>query len=178
MTKNALKKLIFFVVLLIGFTGCVQTKYFVKMETALSKLDLDKSLVIYIPVADSDVFSSAILDSSYRLLQRKQFDHLSHYLKTLHSETSDYYLSKTLLYMAQTKYREASEYLHRIDDGQYQLTKQLLTIDLRYELSRTAGSNDFSLLLHEYQTLIDTYPNNESLRKIISLRIRYIRYNY
>lgn len=65
-----------------------------------------------------------------------------------------------------------------INGPDYMLVKELLFIDMSYELAKQYGSKEYNSFLQDYQALIDRYPENESLKKITALRTRYIRYNY
>jgi hypothetical protein len=127
---------------------------------------------------DKDLNSSSILDSTYNLLKLKKYSKLNNYLSSIQSDSSDYYLAQTLYRISKTKYQEAETYLGKIDDKSYTLLKQLLFIDLSYEIARINGSKDFKKFLQDYQSLIDKYPDNEQLKQIVLIRTRYIRYNY
>jgi hypothetical protein len=158
--------------------SCTQTKYFVKTDTALSKMDLDNSIVNYIPIRDNELASSAILNSTYSLLEMRQYAKLRRYLATIQTDSPDYYLARTLYHIAKTEYQEAADFLSKVNESSYHLLKQLLFIDVNYELARLGGSVNYRQFLRDYQSLIDNHRGNEQLRKIISIRIRYIRYNY
>ena len=92
--------------------------------------------------------------------------------------TPDLYLAKTLYHISKSEYQSAMVNLKLIDDNHYMLIKDLLFIDLNYELARFNGYVDYKKFLQDYQAFIDKYPENEFLKKIVALRIRYIRYHY
>ena len=173
-----MKKMIIIVGLIFGLISCTQTKYFVKTDTALSKMDLDNTIINYIPIMDSQLASSAILGSTYSLLEARKYAKLSEYLETIQTDSPDYYLAKTLYHISKAEYQEAADFLRRISENSYNLLKQLLFIDVSYELARLNGSVNYRKFLQDYQSLIDNHPDNEQLKKIVSVRIRYIRYNY
>lgn len=173
-----MKKQIIILGLALGLISCTQTKYFVKSENDLSKIDLEQNILNYIPLMNKDMDSSKILDSTYKLLSIKKYSKLYNYLSKNQSDSPDYFLAKTLYHISKTEYQDAADNLRKINDGTYDLLKQLLSIDLSYELAKIKGSKDFKKFLHDYQMLIDKYPDNEQLKRIVSLRIRYIRYNY
>jgi len=162
----------------IGLISCTQTKYIVKSDTDLSRIDLKQNILNYIPLKDEDLSSSKILDSTCSLLCLRKYSKLNSFLSEIQSNSSDYYLSQTLYCIYKTKYQDAATYLGRIDEKSYILLKQLLYIDLSYEIARSNGSKEFKKFLRDYQALIDKYPDNEQLKQIVSIRTRYIRYNY
>jgi hypothetical protein len=169
---------IMIIALIFGVASCTPPKYVVKTDTGLSNMDLDRSLVNYIPILDSDLASSVILSSTYSLLEMRKYEKLSRYLETVQSDSSDYYLAKALYHISRTEYQQAVGCLNKIDDSSYHILKELLSIDVAYELSRLGGSANYRQFLQDYQLLIDNHPGNEQLKKIVSVRIRYIRYNY
>ena len=177
---NMRNKLLLFAVVF-GMCFCVEPKYIVKKQSELATLDLNQTVVNYIPLADRDVSTSTILDSTYRLLSAKKYAKLNSYLNSLETSgvhSPDFYLSKTFLYITYDDYLKASVSLRQLGDADYLLLKRLLAIDLKYELAKANGGFDYSEFLKGYQDLIDSYPNDFSLKKIAGLRLRYIRYNY
>jgi len=167
------------VALAFGMCYCTSPKYIVKKQSEL--LDLNNSVVNYIPLSDRDVSSSTILDSTYRLLTSKKYAKLDRYLNSLETSgvhSPDFYLSKTLLYITNTDYQKAAGSLNQLGDADYELLKRLLAIDLKYELAKATGGFDYNLFLKSYQDLIDSSPNDSTLKKIAGIRLRYIRYNY
>lgn len=173
-----MKKRIIILGFIIGLISCTQQKYIVKSDTDLHWIDLKQNMLNYIPLMDKDLNSSSILDSTYNLLKLKKYSKLNNYLSSIQSESPDYYLAQTLYRISKTKYQEAATYLGKIDDKSYILLKQLLFIDLSYEIAKINGSKDFKKFLQDYQSLIDKYPDNEQLKQIVLIRTRYIRYNY
>lgn len=173
-----MKKRIIILGVVIGFISCTQQKYIVKSDTDLHWIDLKQNILNYIPLMENDLNSSEILDSTYNLLKLKKYSKLNNYLSSIQSESPDYYLAQTLYRISKTKYQEAAIYLGKIDDKSYPLLKQLLFIDLSYEIARINGSKDFKKFLQDYQSLIDKYLDNEQLKQIVLIRTRYIRYNY
>lgn len=173
-----MKKAVVILGLIIGLMSCTQTKYFVKSESDLSQIDWEHNILNYIPLLDSDLINSSILDSTYNLIGLRKYSKLNKYLSNVQSENSDFYLAKTLYFISKSEYQEASKYLRKISGQQYTLLKDLLFVDLSYELARQNSSMNYKKFLQDYQTIIDKYSDNESLRKIITLRTRYIRYNY
>jgi len=141
-------------------------------------MDLDKNITIYIPIMDSELASSVILNSTYSLLEMGKYEKLSRYLDIMETNSSDYYLAKTLYHISRTEYQEAAEFLNKVNDSSYHLLKQLLSIDIAYELARLNGSVNYRRALQDYQSLIDSHSDNKQLTKIVAVRIRYIRYRY
>lgn len=165
----------------IGMYSCISPKYIVKRQSEIATLDLDQSVTNYIPIDDAYLHHSFILDSTCALIDKKEFSKLNSYLMTLQKEgisTSDYQLSQSLLLISRKEYREALNCLFKINESEYAMVKDLLTIDLNYEISRLNNVFDYTTFLKSYQDLIDKYPHNPSLRKIVGIRLRYLRYNY
>jgi hypothetical protein len=173
-----MKKLIIILGVVLGLISCTQTKYIVKSDSDLSRIDLKQNILNYIPLMDKDLSSSKILDSTYNLLTLRKYSKLNNYLSSVQSNSPDYYLAQTLYLISKTKYQDATTYLMKIDENSYTLLKQLLFIDLNYEIAKINGSKDFKKFLQNYQALIDKYSDNEQLKQIVSIRTRYIRYNY
>lgn len=173
-----MKKMIIITALIFGLISCTQTKYFVKTDAALAKMDLDNTIMNYIPIMDSELASSSILASTYSLLEARKYAKLSEYLETIQTDSPDYYLAKTLYHISKSEYQDAADFLGKVSENSYNLLKQLLLIDVSYELARLNGSVNYKRFLQDYQSLIDKHSDNERLRKIVSVRIRYIRYNY
>lgn len=164
--------------LIIGFISCTQTKYFVISAKDLLRVDWENNILNYIPLMDNDLENSSILDSTYNLIVMRKYSKLNNYLTSIHAETSDFYLAKTLYFISKSEYLEASKNLRNISAEQFEIVKALLYVDLSYELAKQNGSKNYKKFLQDYQTVLDKYPDNESLKKIIALRTRYIRYNY
>ena len=138
---------------------------------------MERNVLNIIPLMDEDLKYSAILDTTYKLIRSRKFSKLRRHLSSVQSEAPDFYLAKTLYHISKREYQNAIINLRLINDGYYTLIRDLLLIDLDYELTRLAGTRDFRRFLRDYQNLIDRYPDDEFLRKIIALRIRHIRYN-
>ena len=66
----------------------------------------------------------------------------------------------------------------KVDGKENKMLKMLLSIDLNYEIERTDAGLNFKAYLQKYQDLIDLFPDNAVLRKIVAIRLRYLRYNY
>ena len=174
-----MKKVAVIIGLILGLLSCgTPTKYFVKSESDLSKIDFEQNVLNYIPLLDNDLKKSAVLDSTYKLLVLRKYSKLNKYLSKIKPETQDFYLAKTLYFVSKTEYQEAVNYLRKINQERYPIIQELLFIDLSYELAKINGTKIYKHFLQNYQELIDKYPDNEYLKKIVALRIRYIRYNY
>ena len=173
-----MKKMIIITGLIFGLISCTQTKYFVKTDAALSKMDLDNTIINYIPITETELASSNILASTYSLLEARKYAKLSEYLETMQTDSPYYYLAKTLYHISKSEYQEAAEFLGKVSENSYDLLRQLLLIDVSYEIARLNGSVNYKNFLQDYQSLIDKHSHNEQLKKIVSVRIRYIRYNY
>jgi hypothetical protein len=174
-------KIILTIVVLGCFYGCITPKYTVIKHSQIEVPDLDNSLVNYIPLADELLDKSAVLDSSYKLIHANKFYTLESYVYKLEksgANSSDFYLAKTLYAITQLNYKLALQNLAMVNDDDYKLLKSLLTIDLNYEIERTDTGFNFNTYLKRYQNLIDTYPDSIVLRKIVAIRLRYLRYKY
>jgi len=174
-----MKKIVVILGLILGIISCsTPTKYFVKSESELSQIDFERNMLNYLPLLDTDLKNSTVLDSTYKLLVLRKYSKLDKYLSSFKSETQHFYLAKTLYYVSKTEYAEAANYLRKINEEQYPILRELLYIDLSYELSKSRNSTNYKQYLQKYQELIDKYPDNGYLKKIVALRTRYIRYNY
>ena len=174
-----MKKVVIILGVILGLISCsTPTKYIVKSASELSQIDFEQNMINYLPLLDSDLKNSAVLDSTYKLLVLRKYSKLDKYLSAVKSETQDFYLAKVLYYVSKTEYKEAANYLRKINEEQYPVLRELLFIDLSYELSKNSRSTIYKQYLQAYQELIDKYPDNEYLKKIVALRTRYIRYNY
>jgi hypothetical protein len=76
-------KIIILTIILGCLYGCITPKYYVMKYSQIQSLDLDKSLINYIPLEDELVAKSAILDSSYSLLINKKYISLERYVRNL-----------------------------------------------------------------------------------------------
>jgi len=170
-------KIIILLGLIFGLMSCTQTKYFVKSEQSLSQIDFDRNTLNLIPLTAEDLENSEVLRTTYQLLTSKKRSKLGKYLSTIQSETPDFYLAKTLYHISKTEYQEAVVNLRLVDENYFVLLRELLFIDLNYELAKHHGVKDFSRFLRDYQALVDKHPDNDFLKKIVALRIRYVRYN-
>lgn len=175
-----MKNKIILVILALGLFCCTTPKYITKKQSEIVKLDLDNSITNYIPLADNDLKKSKILDSSYCLMANKKYSKLNKYINSLETsgnKSSDLYLSKTLLLIAKKDYINAANSLHLINNSDYILVRQLLSTDLSYEISKANKTVDYNALLKSYQDLIDSFPDDRPLKKIVAIRLRYLRYN-
>lgn len=166
---------------LLGLQNCTPPKYVTKRDSELMKIDLDNSTINYIPIADNYLKESKILDSTCFLIQNNKYSRLDKFLNSLESsgnKTAALYLSKTLLFITKKDYVNATKSVQLINDPDYLLLKQLLSIDLSYEISKSNGSFDYNELLKNYQDMIDSFPDSSLLRKIVAIRLRYLRYSY
>jgi len=174
-------QIILTIIVLGCFYSCTTPKYTVMKHSQIEIHDLDKSLVNYIPLEDGLVEKSAVLDSSYKLIHANKFFTLESYVNKLEksgAKSSDFYFAKTLSAITQLNYSLAQQSLANVTNNDYKLLKSLLTIDLNYEIERTGTGVNFKVYLQRYQNLIDTYPNNDLLKKIVAIRLRYLRYQY
>ncbi|HET6556436.1 MAG TPA: hypothetical protein VFG54_03920 [Prolixibacteraceae bacterium] len=167
--------------LVIGLWHCTLPKYIVQKQSEMVKLDLDQSITNFIPLDDADLMESKILDSTYILIAQKKFSKLNKYIRSLEKSgirSSDLSLSNALLLISKKQYSSAAACLEKIPDSDYPLLKDLLLIDMDYELSKINGSFNYNRFLKSYQQLTDTYPENTVVKKIVAIRLRYVRYNY
>ena len=178
---NGVRYFLRFIVLAFGLQCCSAPKYIVKEQSGISEPDLESSTVNYIPIPDDELRKSVTLDSSVHLIGNKKYSKLDKYIHAKEVGgvvASDIFLSKALLLITRKEYPEAFQSLAKIDDSDYPMLRKLLTLDLNYEIARTHGSFDYKNLLKDYQSFIDAYPDDLLLKKIVSIRLRYLRYNY
>jgi len=168
-------------ILFLGMFCCTPPKYIVKKQSELIKLDLDNAIVNFIPIPDNELIISNLLDSSFNLLINKKYRKLDKYINSKESsgiDTPDLFLSKTLLLITKKEYSDAFQSLTKIHDSDYSLLKKLLILDLNYEMARMNGNFDYNRFLKDYQSFLDSYPDDLTLKRIILIRLRYLRYNY
>jgi hypothetical protein len=158
-------------------SSCTHPKYLVRLDKDLQNADWTTNPLNYIPLMESDLASSQILSTTYSLLTQQKYSQLNKYLSSCKEETPDYLLAKTLYYISKCDYEKGMVYCEKMN-GNYPLLEQLIIIDLRYELAKIKGEINYKNFLQDYQVLIDSYPDNELLKKIIAIRLRYIRYVY
>lgn len=173
----------YLILLILGFGlwSCTSPKYFVQKRSEISKMDLTKQLFNYIPLQDGDLAKSPILDSAFRLLNSYHYTKAKKYLTGLEKKgitSPDLLLSTTFLLISKKKYKLAALRIERVNDPDYFLIKKLLVIDLNYELARNEERVNYTSVLNDYQKLIDAYPEDDLLKKIVAIRLKYIRYNY
>lgn len=157
-------------ILVIGLWHCTYPKYIPQKQSEIVKLDLDQSITNFIPLEDADLEKSKILDSTFVLIARKKFSKLGKYIQTLEKSgisSSDLLLSNALLYISKREYSIAATWLEKIPDSDYPPLKDLLLIDMDYELSRINSSFNYNAFLKSYQQLIDAYPEDPVLKKIV-----------
>jgi len=166
--------------LIVLLISCSTPKFFVKSESDLMNVNLEQNTLNYIPLMDMELKESSILDSTYQLLTLKKYSKLNKYLSTFETEDSDCFLAKTFYHISKGEYKNAIDFLNRIEGNRYVVVRKLLSIDLNYEIMRhnAYGTTDFKKFLKDYQQLFDHYPDKKYLRKIIALRTRSVRYNY
>ena len=172
---------LFLFLIVIGLYCCNSPKYIIKSQTDIPVWNLDNTIVNYIPLSNNDLIKSQILGNSYQLIKNKKYSKLDNYIDSLEQSgvhSSDLYLSRTILLITKKDYITALQSLRNINDQDYVLLKRLLSIDLAYEKARINRETDYFMLLKDYQALIDAYPDNMTLKKIVSIRLRYLRYNY
>lgn len=167
--------------LVIGWWQCTSPKYIVQKQSEMARLDLDQSITNFIPIYEGDLEESEILNSTYDLIVQKKFSKLNNYLRSLEKSgihSSDLTLSYALFFISKNEYSNAAACLEKIPDSDYPLLKDLLLIDMDYELSRISGSFNYNHFLKSYQQLTDAYLDDPVVKKIVAIRLRYVRYNY
>ena len=177
-----MKNKIILTLLVVGcFYSCISPKYIVLKHSEFQAVDLDKSELNYIPLEDEMLAKSAVLDSAYKLLSAKKYMTLEGYIKKLEesgANSSDFYLAQTFSAISSLNYPDAKLSLMNVDGKENRMLKMLLSIDLNYEIERTKAGLNFKTYLQKYQDLIDLFPDNLMLRKIVAIRLCYLRYNY
>jgi len=175
-----MKKSIVGFILLFGGIACssILPKYIIKPESDLYAVDWTNNYLNYIPLTDNDLKESPLLDTTCQFIANKKYSALNKLLSSGQLNSPDWYLAETLYHISKNEYKEAGNYLYMITGNNYTLVKELLHIDLSYELAKLNKAKNYHKFLNDYQVLIDKYPENTLLKKIVSLRIRYVRYNY
>ncbi len=171
-----------FLTISLSITSCsTSPKYIVQKRSEIRQGALDSFSVNYLPINDADLQNSKILDSVYSLLIIGKYNMAYDYIvaaDSLTMITSGWKMAKVLYWTTIGDYERATMKLKRIDDSAYPVLKRLLLIDLAYEQQLSFGRQKYKEFLADYQALIDAYPDDELLKKIIFIRSRYLRYNY
>ena len=171
-------RLIQLILCLILLNSCSHSKYILKTEQELSRINWETNKLNYIPILESDIDKSIILGMTNIYLEQRQLFKLKKYLKSNSSNSSDFFLAKTIYYMYKTDYTDAQKTLLHINDEKYLQIKQLLSVDLNHEISKENDTHNYLQTLKEYQYLFDANPSNTLLKNILLTRVRYTRYNY
>lgn len=174
-----MKHTFFLAAIIFGLCNCSTPKYVIKKQSDINKLNLTNTTINYIPIEDNDLSKSSILDSAYYLITNKHYTILKKHIRSLEKSginTSDLYLSKTLLFIVNQDYSSASSSLNKVNEIDFSLLKSLLSVDLICELSKNNKSN-YNEILKKYQAILDNYPDNTSLKEIINIRLRSLLYN-
>jgi hypothetical protein len=160
--------------------SCTHTKYFVVRESELKNIDSENRSINYIPISETDYKNDSIISATCNFLKNEKKHELYNYLDHIDSlnKISSYYLSYTLYYIYECEYESALLNLNKIDTIKFNSIRDLLLIDLDYEINKEIGITNFKKYLYDYQSLIDKYPENELLKKIAAIRVRYILYQY
>src|ERR1035437_6700311 len=117
-----MKNKILLLLMIFGLCYCTSPKYFARSQSEIIKLDLDKSITNYIPLADDDLNKSKILELTYNLIINKKYSKLDRYINSLEKKgisSSDLFLSKTILLITQNDYSAAIQSLRKINDSDY-----------------------------------------------------------
>ncbi len=173
-----MNKITTIVIFIFVLTSCVQPKYFVKTERDLLKIDWNQNHLNYIPLSENYLNKSTVLNTTYNLISLKKLSKLKKYLSSVNERKSDFYLANALYYISILKYKEAANNLTNVESEKFKLIKDLLFIDLSYELAKQNGTKNFKYFIKKYQKVMDKYPDSKYLKNIIKLRIKYVRYNY
>lgn len=170
---------VFFIVflLIVSVFSCAPTKYFVKSEADLTKVNWETNRLNYIPLKDVFLENSRVLDSTYTLITLRKFSKLKRYLSSNSTMSSEVYLAWAFYYVAKAKYQKAYLSIEKVEDDKFDFVKQLLLIDLKYEFYLQNDENEYNNVLQKYQVLMDKYINNKFVKEIISMRSRYLRYS-
>lgn len=166
--------------LLLLIIGCTPTKYSILIDNELDNIDFSNYLLKIIPISALDYQNDNLVNKTYFYLKSNQNSELRDYLDNIETRDigSSYYFANSLYFISKSKYKDALANLQKIDTTKFNPIRELLIVDLNYEINYELGLKDFKRYLNEYQTLIDKYPDNNLLKKIIGIRLRFIRYNY
>lgn len=152
-------------------------KYFVVHEFELIDVNWAKSTTNYIPIMNEEYMSSPILQSTHTFLIEQNYSGLRRFLASQSEYTPDYYLAKTLYHISKKQYPEASSSIKLVGKENFSSLRELIELDLAYEMAESHERNNYMKFLNDYQQLLDRYHENEILRNTITLRVRHIRYN-
>ena len=101
-------RLIQLILCLILLNSCSHSKYILKTEQELSRINWETNTLNYIPILKSDMDKSIILGMTNIYLEQRQLFKLKKYLKSNSTNSSDFFLAKTIYYMYKTDYTVVS----------------------------------------------------------------------
>lgn len=130
-----MKKAIIITGLILGIFSCTQPKYFARTETELQQVNWKRNAVNYIPLTESDLMGSPILDTTYQFITHEEYAKLKQFLSDVETVSPDYFLAKALYHITKTDYERAMDAVKKVKAKQYEMLTNLLRIDLNYELN-------------------------------------------
>lgn len=140
----------------------------------------DSSMYMYIPISNEMRKNSGLLDSTLTLLHLSKEYKINKYLNSLGKQGgqgSDFYLAKALVNIYYGLYDESSLDILKVTSPEYSFLAELIKLDMEREIKTVNGNVDFEAFLIKYQALADKHADNPVLKKIISTRVVYLRYN-
>jgi hypothetical protein len=184
LTKENLimKKLILILSLIFAVSACKTPvpKYII--SSSAQKIDFNDGALpnAYIVLNQDLVAGSPIIANTIAMMDNNKLKPLKKYLDSI--ENSDkanqsMLFAKTLYLTKICDYENALLYASKVNAPEYLIYKELLLIDLNYEVESLKGVADIAKYIEKYQTLFDKNINNEILKNIIKSRVILLRYN-
>lgn len=174
-----IRQLLTLLLFIVATIGNSQRYAFVKYSEL--KLDqLEVSHTMYFPVSTTDLEESHILDTTHQFLNLSKEYKLNRYLRSLEKNginSSDLFIATAILNIHKGAYIESKHALSRVNDDKFDVLKQLLEVDIDREINMIDSRPNFETYLKRYQAIVDNNPGNFILKKIIDVRIRFLRYD-
>ena len=170
-----------FLALLLASCKTPTSKYSVVAENDYPKADSLIAGRVFIVFSQSELSANPILAKAYDLFKAKNKSPLSKYLDSLEkvdAKNSCLLLAKAALNISKFEYDIALANLLKIEKSKFNPLKELLIIDMEYELARLNENFQPRKFIQKYQDLMDKYFDNSEFKNMINLRVRFLRYNY
>lgn len=176
-----MKNKILVLIIAIFFVGCMPTvcKYPLAANSGIIE-QLNQKNFRFTPISPEILRNNKILETTYYFLSASKRGKVSGFLSGIEDAKKDasFYMATAWYCIYNNQYNLAMLNLKKVDNEELKQLKDLLVLDLKYEIQKQMGLYNYKTFLLEYQKLIDKYPEDELLRRTAATRIRFIRYNY
>lgn len=167
-------RIIFLIVL---FQSCNFSSYQIIRESKLPKSNL--SLKKYYVFPENFVDNSIFITEAYKHLASNNTQSLNKLLvKSNNKKDDNYYLIKAFYHFKKGEFDQADSCLNKIDSSNSNYLINLLHADILYENDKLDDTISYKQHYKNYQYTYDNYVTNDTIRDIIKLRTRQLKYTY